>query len=251
MTTRAGRPTDEAEQQIAAQERSTCGVCGGARRLTGRRIDVIDNTPLGPVYCTIECSKCAGEDPVPADPDGQTDLEEWRADLEGWAKKADDLLSNFRAVAGDAYLSMGKEDWQEFVAACDSVDDLRHHLAFAAMPRPAVAAAGALAQWREAATKLLDDFTMHKPYSLSALRTHLAAMPAQDSLPVRVNATEEPVWAELLKALKGVEYHLVQMREYIACERCQHTNPTDRAYLLAARQIARAAIAQAEKGAAG
>jgi len=49
------------------------------------------------------------------------------------------------------------------------------------------------------------------------------------------------------KALKRVQYNLHQMREYVACEVCKHTNETDREYIGQSRQETHAALALTEE----
>jgi hypothetical protein len=47
---------------------------------------------------------------------------------------------------------------------------------------------------------------------------------------------------DMLAALQEIEHDSWQMREYIACEVCQHCNATDREYLVAIRSKATAAL---------
>ena len=48
---------------------------------------------------------------------------------------------------------------------------------------------------------------------------------------------------ELIRVIKQIEWRLIQMREYVACERCQHSTPTDREHLLNARTETATALA--------
>ena len=52
--------------------------------------------------------------------------------------------------------------------------------------------------------------------------------------------------AEKDKALKRVQYNIRQMREYVACEVCKHTNETDREYIGQSRQETQVALALTE-----
>ena len=230
-------------EQIDSQ---TCPVCKGEKRLRGYRVSDDSFTIYpGEKQVTIICDECGGAGTVPAGPQG--DLAAWHKEAVRQAAAAYDLLDDCHVKSEFG----GGNNWPDGITLVDALSD---HLA--AMPQAQPAAPQAdLAAWQaevsvflESALKFcgnrnkldgneeLRTLVFYIEQRVTDANTHLAAMPQ-----AQPDATKEPVWAELLKALKAID-EFVPDHDH---EDLGSFVPDDCPFCRG-----RAAIAQAETGAA-